>query len=155
MTLKIENSRLTKNVELCPQLSHLGACPLPGAVCKFRHVLSKKLDVSTILPQSGLIKLKILFVLSPIVYYCRLIEHTDAENTRHEIKDQFAYIAAQLAKLVDEKARRPVLIAKLDGVYAVEETEGVFRRCRVIKVSETDVLDRSTRFIVHFIDFGK
>lgn len=155
MTLKIESLKLTKKAELCPQLTQLGVCPLPGAVCKFRHVLSQKIDVSPFIPQSGLIKLKILYVVSPISYFCRLIEHIDSEDNRHEIRDQFGYIAAQLAKLLDERVRQPVLTARLDGVYAIEDTEGIFRRCRIIKVAETDFLKRSTRFIVNFIDLGK
>lgn len=131
-----------------------GVC-LVGSSCRERHTLSTELDLTNRLPKSGIVKLKLLHVDSVNRFYARLVEYIDADNTIHTVEDKYAEIAAQMLQLTDAKERKHVLDVEVDDMYFVKETEGIYRRCKVVKITKHGTLNRALSVVVRLIDTGK
>lgn len=148
-----ETNKITDEIELCRNLKLFGICHEMES-CQGRHRLDARLDVDRNIPQSGIVKLRILYMHDVTHYAARLIEHVDASGAVHVVKDKFAEIALKLAALSNEKKRKPVYHVDIGTVCAVEESKSLFRRCKVTHVISRGIMNKPERVQVKLLDVG-
>lgn len=148
-----ELEKIRSKTELCEWLKLFGEC-LDVEACKFRHHLNTDIDISNKIPQSGIVKFKILHMFDVTRLSIRIFKHTDSEGYSHDITDRFSEIGALLNNLSDENTRKTVYDCKVGTICAYKEKD-LFRRCIVTKILETGVLNIPCKVEIRLMDVGK
>ncbi|GLV41459.1 Brother of Yb [Carabus blaptoides fortunei] len=150
---QLETAKINAGIELCKRIKMSGICRI-GTNCTGRHMLSTELDLENRLPKSGIIKMKLLHVDAVTRLYGRVVEYIDAEHCVHALEDKYTEIAAEMLKLTDTKEQKRMLDVALGDICVVQETDGLFRRCKVIKITRHGTLNRPLNVAVKLIDTG-
>lgn len=147
-----EKQKIADGVEICSNLKLFGTCD-DTENCTMRHLFNKD-DTTTSVPQSGIIKLKILHIHNITNFAVRLIEHVDADGVVHEIKDKFAEIAIKLTRLTSENARKKLTDIEIGILCAIEESPKLFRRCKITNILCKNAMNLPTKVQVKLLDVG-
>lgn len=122
---------------MCETLKLFGACSVVN--CTWRHIVDKDLDVSAYLPESGKIKFKIIHVHDVTTYSVQLIQHIDMENNVREFYDtpDITEDLTSIIKISRKQVIKP-LIGHRYAYYEVGEFEGVYYRCELLDLEESE-----------------
>ncbi|KAH1014972.1 putative ATP-dependent RNA helicase TDRD12 [Dendroctonus ponderosae] len=127
-----QNNRADRNLELCGTIKLFGKCE--SLHCKNRHVLRKDLDISDLLPQNGILKFKIVKMITGASCSIKLLEHLDLEGKSvQKFEDLTDQITNALNQLPD---CHHVTVPVISHLYLYKDKDK-YSRCRLVEVNES------------------
>lgn len=135
-----ERQKVTQNDKFCENLMSLGHCH-DQYTCGSRHILSENDRPAPHVPRSGDIKFKIFKpILSPAHYVVQLLAHRSSARSEWEkmpqVDDFFSFqikFETFYKDVKNQKIHHPI---RLGDLCVLEDDNGAFGRCKVIKMEK-------------------
>ncbi|CAH0545965.1 unnamed protein product [Brassicogethes aeneus] len=133
-----EEEKISKKTPLCPDLCLFGK-PCGNIKCPSRHLLSKKLDSSDFMPKNGKIKFKIVNFIDVSNFTIKLIENKSLEGKVKTFESPENLTKNLTEVLKDTKISLADFSDKYCAYYDIDDGEGVFYRCQVLREKNDEV----------------
>lgn len=130
-----QNNRADKKLELCETIKVFGKCE--SLHCKNRHVLCKDLDVSDHLPQNGILKFKIVKMISAASCSIKLLEHLDVEG---KSVHKFADLTDQIRKTLNQLPDCHHVTVPVISHFYLYKNNDQYSRCRLVEKNESALI---------------
>lgn len=149
-----KEKRTKKDKLFCKNIKMFGHC-LNGYECPNRHVFVPELDVSEILPSSGIVSMQVTKVHSAGHYSVRLVEHIDVNRTKKKWPSAYVKIGLMMSAYFSKEENRIMhSTVNVGDLFAVETDSDLCQRVQILEVKEKDKYGKPLSLLVQFIDEG-